>query len=114
MNTRLIEGPATVDTTPRALIAGDLHLCVTESEVARMPVKGSYRIDAEGMQEPLQIFWNAEGRVLNREAGSTDIEFDMRGSRAGQMRVHVVTAQVMERDGWRCIVSAVFVKILVM
>lgn len=99
--------------TPMVLITGDLHLCVSEAEVAARPVRGSYRIETEEMREPLQVIWSAEGRVLTGGAASTDIEFDLHGARAGQTWTYVVAVQVMGSDGLCCIVSGRFVQILV-
>ena len=102
-----------VSGTPRVFITGDLHLRVPESVVTAWPVRGSYWIETQEMREPLQVIWSAEGQVLTGEATSTDIEFDMRGARTGQTWTYVVAAQVTEGDGHSCIVSGVFVQILV-
>lgn len=99
--------------TPRAFIAGDLHLYVSESAVATRPIRGSYWIETEEIQEPLQVIWSAEGRVLTDKATSTTIEFDMPGAKTGQMWTYVVMVQVTGSDGHCCIVSGVFVQILV-
>ena len=99
--------------TPRVFIRGDLHLYVSEAEAAARPVRGRYRIETEEMREPLQVIWSAEGRMLNSEATSTDIEFDLHGARAGQTWTYVVAVQVMGSDGRYCIVSGRFVQIVV-
>lgn len=95
-------------------IAGDLTIRATESDIARGSVRGSYRIELEELQEPLQVTWSAEGQVLNHEARTTEVEFDMRGTRAGQILTYVVAVQVTERKEWVCNVSGVFVQIFVM
>jgi hypothetical protein len=63
------------------------------------------------MQEPLQVYWGAEGQVCNRQARATDIAFEMPGFRAGQMWTYSVQAQVTDRR--TSIVTGVFVQILV-
>ena len=40
---------------PKVVIQGDIRLRVTESSAALRPIKGHYRIETEGMQEPLQV-----------------------------------------------------------
>ncbi len=66
------------------------------------------------MQEPLQVIWIVEGSVLNHDMKAIDIEFDMKGARAGQVWTYLVAAQVTEREGLGCIVhSSIFVQILV-
>ncbi|HCF88250.1 MAG TPA: hypothetical protein DEV72_23955 [Ktedonobacter sp.] len=96
---------------PHVVITGDLQLVVTESDVARGPIIGSYSIETRQMQEPLQVYWGAEGQVCNRQARVTDIAFEMPGFRAGQMWIYSVQAQVTDR--WTSIVTGVFVQILV-
>src|SRR5439155_14716340 len=82
---------------PQVFITGDLQLCVTESDAARGPIKGSYRIETQEMEEPLQVLWGAEGQVGSRQARATEIAFEMLGARVGQMRVYAVQVQVMDR-----------------
>lgn len=108
-----IEGATAIKRIPGVIITGNLRLSVAESDATFKPVRGSYEISIVGMQEPLHVIWSAEGRVLHREDAFTDIEFDLRGVKAGETRTYVVTVQVSERDGWRCIVSGVFVQIFV-
>jgi hypothetical protein len=96
---------------PQVFITGDLQLSVTESDADHGPVKGSYRIEIREMQEPLQVLWGAGGQVQSRRAKATDITFEMSGARAGQMRIYPVQVQVTDRR--RCIVTGVFVQILV-
>jgi len=99
---------------PGVVITGDIRLRVTESYAACRPVKGFYRIETEGMQEPLQVIWIIEGNVLNHTVRSIDVEFDVRGIPAGETLTRLLTAQVTERNGQGCIVhSSVFVQILV-
>jgi hypothetical protein len=64
---------------PMVIIKGDITLRVTESESALHPIIGRYYVETEGMQEPLQLLWYAEGQVLHRLARSTPIVFDLRG-----------------------------------
>ncbi len=96
---------------PRVVITGDIRFRVSESDAALRPVKGSYRIDAEDLQEPLQVLWGAEGQMQSRQARATDITFEMPGVRVGQTWTYLVQVQVTDR--WRSIVSGVFVQILV-
>ena len=99
---------------PKVVIEGDIRLRVTESYAAGRPVKGYYRIETEGMQEPLQVIWIIEGNVLNHTLHSIDVEFDVRGTPAGETLTRLLTAQVTERNGQGCIVhSSVFIQIFV-
>jgi hypothetical protein len=95
----------------QVFITGDLQLCVTESDAAHGPIKGSYRIETQEIQEPLQVLWGAEGQVGSRQARATDIAFEMSGVQAGQMRIYPVQVQVTDQR--TSIVSGVFVQILV-
>jgi hypothetical protein len=102
------------DGMPRAVITGDIRLRVTESRAAHRPVKGHYRIETEGMREPLHVIWIAEGNVLNHTVQAIDIAFDLRGTPAGETLTRLLTAQVTESNGRGCIVhSSVFVQISV-
>jgi len=96
---------------PQVFITGDLQLSVTESDAASGLVKGSYKIEIQEMQEPLQVLWGAEGQVRSRQARATEIAFEMSEARAGQMRIYSVQVQVTGRR--RSIVTGVFVQILV-
>jgi uncharacterized protein (DUF2252 family) len=108
------DSPATVNRTPSVMIKGDIRLRVSEAHAALKPIKGSYRIDMEDMQEPLQVIWIAEGRVLRHSVHDIDMEFDLRGARAGETRTHLLTAHVTELGGQGSIVqSSVFVQIFV-
>ncbi|HEX6554373.1 MAG TPA: hypothetical protein VF026_16530 [Ktedonobacteraceae bacterium] len=49
---------------PQVVITGDLRLSVTESETAHGPITGHYRIETRQMQEPLQVYWSAEGHIV--------------------------------------------------
>jgi hypothetical protein len=102
---------ATQTSLSRASITGDLCLTVTESDAAHGPIKGSYKIEIEEMQEPLQVSWGAEGQVHSRQARATDIAFETPEARAGQIWIYAVQAQVTDRC--RSIVTGVFVQILV-
>lgn len=105
---------AGTDGMPRIVIQGDIRLRVTESFAALRPVKGHYRIETEGMQEPLQVIWIAEAEVLNRTVHSLDVAFDVRGTPAGATLTRLLTAQVTESNGQGSIVhSSVFVQIFV-
>lgn len=95
----------------RASIKGDLCLTVTESDAAHGPIKGSYKIEIEEMQEPLQVSWGAEGQVMSRQGRATDIAFEIPEAQAGQTWIYAVQAQVTDR--WRSIVTGVFVQIFV-
>jgi hypothetical protein len=110
--------PGTVPETgsvPKVLIRGDIRLRVPESFAALRPIKGHYRIETEGMQEPLHVIWIIEGNVLNHTVRSLNVEFDARGTPAGETLTRVLTAQVTDRNGQGCIVhSSVFVQIFVM
>jgi hypothetical protein len=84
---------------------------VTESDAARGPITGSYRIETREMQEPLRVLWGAEGQVQSRQTRATDITFALPGARAGQMWIYSVQAQVTDQR--TSIVTGVFVQILV-
>jgi hypothetical protein len=102
------------DQKPKVLITGDLRLYVTESQAALQPIRGRYSIETGGMQEPLHVLWHAEGQVFCRQARVTDIEFDLRGAWAGQMRLYLVAVQVVERGmHGRVVQSGAFVHISV-
>ncbi len=103
--------PAIQTSLPHVIVTGDLQLSVTESEAAHGPVKGSYSIETQEMQEPLLIVWGGEGQVRNRRARITDIAFEMPGAQAGQRWIYPVQAQVTDRR--TSIVTGVFVQILV-
>jgi len=100
--------------TPKVLIQGDIRLRVTKSYAALKPVKGHYRIETEGMQEPLHVIWIAEGNVLSHTVHAIEVAFDLRGTSAGETLTRVISAQVTDRNGQGCIVhSSVFVQIFV-
>lgn len=109
--------PGTVPETgrvPKVVIKGDIRLRIPESYAALRPVKGRYRIEMEGMQEPLQVIWIIDGNVLNHTVHSIDVEFDVRGIPAGETLTRVLTAQVTDKNGQGCIVhSSVFIQIFV-
>jgi len=116
MNTTFVQGqpqsPLAIQAAlPHVVITGDLQLVVTESDVARGPITGHYSIETQEMQEPLQVYWGAEGQVCNRQARATDIAFEMPQAQAGQSWIYPVQAQVT--DQWTSIVTGVFVQILV-
>ena len=105
---------ATTNSSPKVVITGDIRLRVTESYAARRPVKGHYRIEIEGMQEPLHVIWIAEGNVLNHTVHAIDVAFDVRGTPAGETLTRLLTAQVTDGNGQGCIVhSSVFIQISV-
>ena len=99
------------ESLPQVVVIGDLRLSVTESEAAHGPITGHYSIETRQMQEPLQVYWGAEGQVRDRRARTTEIAFKMPGFRAGQMWIYSVQAQVTDRR--TSIVTGVFVQILV-
>jgi len=104
--------PLAIQTSlPHVVVTGDLQLSVTESDAAHGPIKGSYSIETREMQEPLLIMWGGEGQVLNRRARTTDIAFEMPEARVGQTWIYPVQAQVTDQR--TCIVTGVFVQILV-
>ena len=116
MNTTFVQGqpqsPLAIQAAlPHVVITGDIQLVVTESDVARGPITGHYSIETQEMQEPLQVYWGAEGQVCNRQARATDIAFEMPQAQAGQSWIYPVQAQVT--DQWTSIVTGVFVQILV-
>jgi hypothetical protein len=99
---------------PKVVIEGDIRMRVTESYAASRPVRGYYRLETEGLQEPFQIIWIIEGTVFNHTVPSIDVEFDVRGIAAGETLTRVLTAQVTDKNGQGCIVhSSVFIQIFV-
>lgn len=99
---------------PMVIIKGDISLRVTESVAALQPVLGRYHIETEGMLEPLHLLWYAEGQVLYRQARSTPIAFDLRGTPAGHTRIYQVAVQAVERgERGRVVQSGIFVQIVV-
>jgi hypothetical protein len=99
---------------PKVVIEGDIRLRVTESYAAGRSVKGFYRIETEGMQEPLQVIWIIEGTVLNHTVRAIVVEFDVRDIPAGETLTRVLSAQVTDKNGQGCIVhSSVFIQIFV-
>jgi hypothetical protein len=105
---------ATTSSSPKVVITGDIRLRVTESYAAHRPVRGHYRIEMEGMREPLHVIWIVEGNVLNHTVHAIDVTFDMRGTPAGETLTRLLTAQVTESNEQGCIVhTSVFVQISV-
>jgi hypothetical protein len=98
-------------TLPEVIITGDLCLSVTESEAAHGPITGHYSINTWQMQEPFWILWGAEGQMCNRQARTTDIDFEMPQAHAGQRWIYLVQAQVTDQR--TSVLTAVFVQILV-
>jgi hypothetical protein len=116
MNTPFIQGqpqspPAIQAALPHVVVRGDLQLVVTESDVARGPIRGRYSIKTQEMQNPLQVCWGGEGQMRDRRARTTEIAFKMLGFRAGQMGIYSVRVQVTDQR--TSIVTGVFVQILV-
>jgi hypothetical protein len=103
----------TITSQPKVLIKGDIRLRVAEPYAARRPVKGRYQIDIEGLQEPLHVLWMIEGHVLSQTVHALEVAFDVRGTPAGATLTRQLTAQVTESGGHGCIVSSVFVQIVV-
>src|SRR5690349_2535809 len=87
------------DGIPRVMITGDIRLLVSESRAGLSPVKGHYRIETEGMQEPLHVIWIAEGNVLNHTVHTIDLAFDLKGMSAGETLTRLLTVQVTESNG---------------
>lgn len=109
---RLPQGDRERVGVPKVLIRGDIRLRVTESYAANRPVKGHYYIEMEGMNEPSQVIWIIEGKVLNHTVRSLDVEFDMRGIPAGETLTRVLAVQVIETNGQERIVhSSIFIQI---
>ena len=102
------------DQMPGIVITGDIRLRVNEAYTALKPVIGRYRIEMQGMQEPLHVIWMVEGNVLNHTAYSIDVAFDLRGMSAGETLTRVLSAQVTDCNGQGHIVHcSVFVQISV-
>ena len=102
------------DGRPGIVIRGDIRLQVTGLYAALRPVTGHYRIETEGMQEPLHVIWMVEGNVLNHTAYSIDVAFDVRGIPAGEKLTRLLSAQVTDCNGQgRIVHCSVFVQILV-
>ncbi len=108
-----VEAPAKSTNSARVCIQGDLRFCVNEQEAAQGPVIGHYALDVQGMQKPLFVLWHAEGKVSSPQWPSTDIAFDLRDAKVGQVCTYVVQAQVTEQNGEHCVISSVFVQIFV-
>ena len=105
---------ATTSSSPKVVITGDIRLRVTESYAAHRSVRGHYRIEMEGMREPLHVIWIVEGNVLNHTVYAIDVTFDMRGTPAGETLTRLLTAQVTESNEQGCIVhTSVFVQVSV-
>jgi len=99
---------------PRVLIQGDIRLRVPEASATCRPVQGHYHIETEGLHEPLQVIWMLEGKVLNYNQRSLDVEFDVSGIPTGETLTRVITVEVIETVGRACIVhSSVFIQIFV-
>ena len=99
---------------PGIVIRGDIRLRVNESYTALRPVIGHYRIETQGMQEPLHVIWMVEGNVLHHTAYSIDVAFDLRGIPPGETLTRLLSVQVTDRDGRGHIVHcSVFVQIVV-
>ena len=87
-------------------------MCVSESEAALRPIIGNFSIETVEMREPLYTLWHAEGKVLSRQAQSTNIVFDARGLRAGETQTYLVVVQVIEGGARsRAVQSGVFVQV---
>lgn len=103
-----------IEGLPKVVIQGDVRLRVTESLAALRPVEGHYRLETEGMQQPLHVIWIIEGNVLNHTAHSITVAFDMRGASVGETRTHLLTAQVTDQNGHGYVVhSSIFIQITV-
>lgn len=97
-----------------ASIKGDLTIIVTEQAVARGPIIGRYTVETQGMREPLCVLWHAQdGKVLNGCARSTEIAFDLSGTRAGHLWTTVITVQVTDAEMRDAILEGTFVQVRV-
>ena len=102
------------DSMPGVVITGDVRLRVTESFAALGLVKGRYRIETDGIQEPFHVIWINEGQVLKHTTHSIEVAFDVRGMSAGETLTRLLTAQVTERNGQgRIVHSSIFIQISV-
>lgn len=100
--------------TPKVVIKGDIRLRVPERYAALRPVKGCYRIEMEGMQEPLHVLWMSEGTVLTHTVHNIEVAFDARGTPAGETLTRQLAVQVMDQGGQGSIMhSSVFIQIVV-
>lgn len=100
--------------TLKVVIKGDIRLRVPERYAALRSVKGCYRIEMEGMQEPLHVLWMSEGTVLTHTVHCIEVAFDVRGTPAGETLTRQLTAQVVDKGGQGSIMhSSVFVQIFV-
>lgn len=103
-----------IHSTPKVVIKGDIRLRVPERYAALRPVKGCYRIEMEGMQEPLHVLWMSEGTVLTHTVHNIEVAFDVRGTPAGETLTRQLAVQVMDQGGQGNIMhSSVFVQIFV-
>jgi hypothetical protein len=106
---------AEADAAPKVVITGNSRMQVDEQNAARGVVRGSYHIQTEGMQGPLQVIWTVEGQILGQSSDEIEVAFDMRGIPPGAILTRLVSVQVTERGGQGCIVhSSIFVQISVM
>lgn len=88
---------------------------MTEQEVAHGPIRGHYTVEMQDMREPLGVHWYAQdGTVLEPCARSTEIAFDLGGTRAGQTWTSVIGVQVTEAETFDTIILGTFVQIHVM
>jgi hypothetical protein len=86
-----------------------------KQEITHGPIRGHYTVETQDMCEPLDVRWSAqEGTVLDRCARSTEIAFDLGGTRAGQLWTSVVGVQVTEAESFDTIILGAFVQIRVM
>ena len=102
------------DRHARVRLTAELPSTVTAQEVSHGPIRGQYTVEAPDMQEPLGVRWSAQdGAVLDRCARSTEIAFDLGGTRAGQLWTSVVGVQVTEAETCDTIILGTFVQIRV-
>lgn len=106
--------PHASDRQARVRLTADLPSTVTLREVAHGPIRGHYTVETQDLREPLDVHWSAqEGTVLDRCARSTEIAFDLGGTRAGQLWTSVVGVQVTEAETCDTIILGTFVQIRV-
>jgi len=105
---------AAVSDNPAVMIKGETRLRVSASRAAHGPVRACFTITTEALHGPLHVIWQTEGRVLNHDATSIEVAFDVRGVPAGHTSTFVLAVQVTDEGGQgRIVKSGTFVQITV-